>query len=211
MLTKEKCKLYYHTHKAEISKKRTERKIWLTEEFRKYHRQYYLANKERLNQQQKEWKIKNPEKVKITQAKWFTKNRERKNEKAKIYYKVNVEARRAYGRQYQATPKGRYGGLLFNASKREIRVEFSQQEFCDWFSKQDLWCYYCGVSLRRGIKEPDSLTIDRKNNTDNYYLDNMVLSCRRCNLIKGYTFTEEQMLEIANKYLKGEKLNELRA
>ena len=40
------------------------------------------------------------------------------------------------------------------------------------------------------------LTIDRKDNDRGYTIDNIVLSCNRCNMIKGNFFNEQDMLKI---------------
>ena len=56
-----------------------------------------------------------------------------------------------------------------------------------------------------GISELSALTFDRKDNNEGYTIDNLALSCRRCNLMKGDWLTYEQTLEIANKYFKQNK------
>lgn len=47
-----------------------------------------------------------------------------------------------------------------------------------------------------------AFSIDRKDNNKGYIMGNITLACKRCNIIKGKWFTEQEMLEIADRYLK---------
>lgn len=72
-------------------------------------------------------------------------------------------------------------------------------DFEVWYRDQDKLCYYCG----RPFGEPrdlDGETTDRLDNNEGYTVSNMVLACRRCNIIKGSWFTPEQMIHIANDF-----------
>lgn len=111
---------------------------------------------------------------------------------------------RIYNKTYRRTPRGIYYQLKCNATHP---VEFTADEFVEWFNIQKLYCYYCQQNLdRRGGANMNALTIDRKDSDQDYALGNITISCRRCNQGKSNVFTEQQMLEIAEKYFKKTKL-----
>lgn len=103
----------------------------------------------------------------------------------------------------QATPHKRYTNL---ARQGNHQVLFSCEEFIAWFNRQKPQCYYCGQNLisRNGgrMRNNALLTIDRKDNGLPYTIQNIVICCWRCNRAKGNWFTEQQMLEIAERYFK---------
>lgn len=112
-------------------------------------------------------------------------------------------------RAYRRTPGGYYTSLKY----RKHAVEFTRQEFVDWDLKQARECYYCGVPeaimttlpqfyKKRGTGDFYRLTLDRKDNTQNYTLENIVLACPRCNETKGDFFTAEEFIPIARKYIR---------
>lgn len=91
------------------------------------------------------------------------------------------------------------------AKNKGISFTIDYHEYIGWFRLQPKNCYYCGSPLTNGKHTKHKLTdmtLDRKNPNQGYSLQNIVLCCRRCNMIKGNWFTEQQMLEIANKYLR---------
>ena len=79
----------------------------------------------------------------------------------------------------------------------------SRAAFNKWYSAQEKNCYYCNTPLIKGGLTLDAQTIDRKDNNNGYLIDNMVLACRRCNIIKGNWLNEIQMLQIAGLYFGG--------
>ncbi len=112
---------------------------------------------------------------------------------------------RSYRKHQQGTPQGRFRSLKDGARIRGQQCLISKGEFLIWFSNESKICHYCCRDINMvGVRTLDSLTIDRRNNELGYQLGNIVIACRRCNLIKGSWFSEEQMLEIARKYFKKE-------
>lgn len=104
------------------------------------------------------------------------------------------------------TGAGRFRRLKENALKDGVAITISRDDFVNWFSNQERICFYCHTPLEFIYGRHwqwNGLTIDRLNPDKGYAPDNIVLACRRCNIIKGYWFTKEQMLEIAIKYLRG--------
>ena len=81
----------------------------------------------------------------------------------------------------------------------------SQEEFVPWYEKQPESCVYCGINVKDlkttydvYNKNLTRLTIDCIDNEKDYTLDNMVLACGRCNIIKSDFFNHAEMLEIGN-------------
>jgi hypothetical protein len=79
----------------------------------------------------------------------------------------------------------------------------SIKDFKDWYDKQEKICIYCGIKEENLKDDPlqfgrrvGHLTLDRKNNNNGYMLENIVLSCYRCNTVKSNLFTYLEMIEI---------------
>lgn len=110
---------------------------------------------------------------------------------------------RNYINNYRHTPAGRLQKLRSRAKQDGIEVNLNKGEFIDWFNSQPSTCYYCGRQFSNGNRHDlRIITIDRTDNDKPYMMGNIVLACSRCNFVKGSWFTEQQMLEIANKYFK---------
>ena len=93
----------------------------------------------------------------------------------------------------------------------------TKEEFVEWYNVQKKKCVYCKVEERylkqlNGplYKRASRLTIDCVDNDTGYCIDNIVLACDRCNVIKSNVFTHHEMLEIGEKYLKPKWMNELK-
>ena len=111
-------------------------------------------------------------------------------------------ARLKYGR----TDMARYTRLKSNAKRRGTEFLLDKLEFLIWLEKQERVCHYCGVSLNTNGGRASQLSVDRADNTIGYTLGNIVLCCQMCNTIKGNIFTEQEMVEIPDKYIKLKKL-----
>jgi len=101
--------------------------------------------------------------------------------------------------QYQKSAMKR--GYEFNLSKEQVK-EIIQKE-----------CYYCGefpqvretIWSKRFNKMFIGHGMDRKNNNEGYYLDNVVSCCERCNTCKmHYSMDEffEMCTKIYNRHIK---------
>ena len=100
-------------------------------------------------------------------------------------------------------PTNRWHQLRYRAIKDKTSFTLDRNQFIAWFNSQEKVCYYCKTPLGlSGRGNLDGVTIDRKDNAKGYSLDNLALACRRCNIMKGSWLTEEQTLEIANKYFR---------
>lgn len=148
---------------------------------------------------------KQRERNRVYQREYRARNPEGWHRKNKLWRDANPEKMKAYMAKYAATAKGRFTKLKLRARAGNIPLVIKMNEFVEWWDEsRGSSCYYCGrdISTASGQKKLDGLSIDRKDNRQGYALDNIVISCNRCNLAKGSWFTEEEMLEIADRYFK---------
>lgn len=125
--------------------------------------------------------------------KWAEANRVKRN----IYSRDLLRKERLKNPMYNA-----YATLLSNAAKRNVSVVMSKETFSAWLAKQELSCHYCSLTLKESLDTRNfRLTIDRKNNSVGYVIENIVLACFACNTGKGSLFTYSEWLEIAQKYV----------
>ena len=142
------------------------------------------------------------EKTKATQQRYYQSIRDSPEKLAIFRGKYRVHQRR-----YNGMPGGKFNNLKQRCKKRGTRFEISRSDFIEWFNEQSKVCHYCGCELGFGVgvgNDWDHLNIDKKDNDGGYTLDNITFACKRCNTIKGFWFTEIEMIEIANKYFKHE-------
>ena len=140
---------------------------------------------------------------KIMPLEEFTKSGAKKNLCRICSIKNLTEWQKTWNRPSKTTV---YSHLKSHAKSRGTRVALSRLEFESWMEREleDGVCFYCQTLL--DTEKPHSLqgvTIDRIDNSLSYSIGNMVLSCRRCNIIKGSWFSFEDIIEIAQKYLTG--------
>lgn len=100
----------------------------------------------------------------------------------------------------------KFNHLHTNAKKRGIYIKLDKEKFLRWFNSQSKNCFYCGIAeedikILYKIPRHSKLHIDRANNSLGYVIDNIVLACIRCNIMKGDILTKNEMLEIAQKYV----------
>ena len=88
-----------------------------------------------------------------------------------------------------------------------------------WLMGKERKCEYCGIKEKDIGKINDGhifwgryfyLTIDRKDNSKGYEINNICLACMRCNRIKSNIFTYEEM-KIIGEMLKRKSQNLLLA
>ncbi len=150
-------------------------------------KEYYEKHKKEIREYQRKYRAN-------------SKNWQESNERWK---QAHPEEMILYRKRYNHSTKGRFKKLQLRAKRAGIAIELSMDEFVQWYEAQELKCYYCKREIvsNSGVQKLNSPCIDRKNNILGYLLDNIALSCNRCNLVKGSWFTEQEMMEIASKYL----------
>ena len=129
----------------------------------------------------------------------------------------------------------KYAALVAQRELRGYSVGFSYNQLKTWFWEVQNNCHYCNMSLgnfldirdeiisyggenkyinqfksifrTRQFKKINHMTIDRKDNTIGYELNNIVKACWICNSIKGQFLEEKHMLAIAPEIISKLKLN----
>ena len=141
----------------------------------------------------KVWRFKNKKEIKKyiktheKEIKLYMENYRRKN-KQKI-------------KKYTLSAKGIYLIIRSRAKRFKQKFNITKADFIKWYNFQVKKCYYCGRTLEEVKKEiyfakSNRLTVDRKNNIKGYTLNNIVLACMRCNIIKSNFFNEQQMKKL---------------
>ena len=137
----------------------------------------------------------------------YCKQCEAKRSKERRKRPGELEHIRKYDAIRRLGANGKYDKIKARAKRAKINY-CTRVEFVMWFNIQKHICHYCGVEeeiapvivLRKdGIRQ---LEIDRKDNRIGYIPDNMTLACHICNKVKNNVFTEQEMLEIAEKHIK---------
>jgi len=99
--------------------------------------------------------------------------------------------------------------VAVNKAKDRKTVHISESDFVEWYENEPKICAYCDILEKNVMILPEHykmnrtrLAIDCKTNDLEYREGNIVLSCGRCNSVKGDIFDYETFREIAQKYLK---------
>lgn len=174
---------------------------------------YIDRNREKLNETTRDWRNKNKERLnpihKQQQREYYEKNKDKINARFKLLRPLKREKLNAKLKEYAQTPLGIYAHIKHSAERRVLSFTPTKDQFVKWYSSQPTRCHYCKRELNEILGVSDSLnrlskrlSIDRKDNARGYELDNMVLSCRRCNAIKSDFFTESEMLTIGKMVYK---------
>ena len=124
------------------------------------------------------------------------------------------ECNKTRSRAWSKTPSGIYsvisGRVNFrNKLKKYHQLHIKKGEFIEWYNAQEKVCVYCGINEEELQTLPDEfnnnsrrLTIDCKSGDLGYALENIVLACWRCNLIKGDLLSYEEMKYIGENFIK---------
>ena len=169
-----------------------------------------MRNKQNLNDWQKAYyhKRKNEPEYKLKRQKsarrYYSLNKKRYAENRKKYFEKNKDYYRQYRREYRwNNPVGIYSVVMGGAKRRNLLVEITKEQFVSWYVGAEKTCFYCHRTTEQVDERNDyfakrskRLTVDRLNNDTGYSIDNIVLCCYRCNMIKGDFFTKDEMLEI---------------
>lgn len=92
---------------------------------------------------------------------------------------------------YRATMPQRFKAGIGAALRRNLSWDLTLEQFVQVASKP---CHYCGLLVGRFFSGSG---LDRKENLLPYNLSNVVSCCSACNLIKGDSLTEQEMLSVA--------------
>ena len=114
------------------------------------------------------------------------------------------------GKLYRETISGIYSRIRGRAIyEKKKPFNMNKSDFEAWYNSQPKQCVYCGISENDVFLWTDNynplvkkLSIDCMNNDVGYVVENIVLACERCNLIKGNMFSHEQMLDIGSRHVR---------
>lgn len=136
------------------------------------------------------WKsrYKDPEYAK----KWWARNKERVMALKRSRYN---EVRSNYCR----TPKGRFNSLIRCAKKRGITVDMTLEQY--QALDRSKGCFYCFGELPQ-----TGCALDRVNVQLPYSLNNVVMCCKRCNMVKGSDHSLEETQVMIHALLDFQRL-----
>lgn len=127
------------------------------------------------------------------------------------------ECHKERSRIWSKTASGAYSSIRGRTNfYKNKEFNLDREEFIEWFNKQPKVCHYCGITKEEAEtlegffnETTKRLTVDCMDNELGYRIDNIVLACHKCNFVKSNIFTHDEMIEIADKYLKP-KLEKIR-
>jgi hypothetical protein len=143
--------------------------------------------------------------------KYYRKNKDKVLASNKRYHQSHIAQIREKKRLWQRENRKRhphcknpisiYHSIKASAKERNYPILITSKQFAQWWTNQEHKCYYC--KRTQGEVEKDTrrihrrrLTVDRKDNSLGYTLENIVLACYLCNETKSDFFSEEDMLVI---------------
>ena len=164
---------------------------------KEYRKEYYLKNKDKINEQRRKKYYSDPLKYKEQSKKSHALNREKRIKKQKEYYIDNVEYFKDKNKRYRDSNKDYI--LLKNQKRKNLlkSKNIPQSEIESLLNLNDYKCFYCKIIVKRGI----NLHLDHKiplSRGGSHSIDNLVPSCKTCNLQKG-TKTDEEFIKHINQ------------
>lgn len=155
-----------------------------------YRKEYYLKNKDKINAKRRKNYNLNSLKYKEQSKKSHALNREKRIKKQKEYYINNLEYFKDKNKKYRNSNKDYI--LLKNQKRKNLlkSKNIPQFEIENLLKINDYKCFYCKIIVKRGI----NLHLDHKiplSRGGSHSIDNLVPSCKTCNLQKGTKTNEE--------------------
>lgn len=91
-----------------------------------------------------------------------------------------------------------YNKLLTSCRDRTITCSLSFEDFVEFTKKKE--CHYCGQPVNWSefyvTKNGSACNLDRKHNLG-YVKEDIVVACKRCNMVKGKWFTYEEFRRLS--------------
>jgi 5-methylcytosine-specific restriction endonuclease McrA len=159
-----------------------------------YAAKYYHANRDvilarlkqrdrkKLVEQQRTWRTENPEKIYESTKKWRQSNPEKIRKIRKEHQLLNRKQYNIYQQNRRSRIKGNGG-------------TFTLEELNSLFEEQEGFCFYCGEllysSFEATVHIEHKTPISRGGSND---IENIALSCARCNVNKGAKTVEEFLM-----------------
>jgi len=191
----------------------------------KFAEYYAKGNQARYAEHCRKWRSENPEKWKQVFSSY---NKKYYRKHKKMFKKLNAKhyednsksiigkAQKRYAIKYFKYPWVYvYTNLKTSSKKRDMPFLITREEFYRWYREKKQECEYCGlpdISIDQYCNRGRKLrrfTIDRKDNSLPYTIENMCFSCWTCNRGKSDIFGYAEWMEIAQKYIKPRWQNRL--
>lgn len=126
----------------------------------------------------------------------------------RLFYKNNASPKKFYPDVCHAgTLQTKYSNIKRRSIDKGLDC-LTSKEFVLWYQSQIKICHYCGIpqeiweKVYKDSQFKFDLSIDRKDVGQGYLEYNMALCCGHCNVVKNNILTEQEMLEIGERYMK---------
>jgi len=123
----------------------------------------------------------------------------------------HFEIMKSYVKKYTSKNKDKvlirnhFNSIKMRSKRKGIKLEIDFNAFNKWIICTESKCTYCGATKdylnTLGMSLNRQLSIDRKDNSLGYSLDNICFACHKCNRLKSNFFRENEWKEICNKYI----------
>ena len=128
--------------------------------------------------------------------------------RSKIFCEIHLEQNLRLSKESRKRnpTRTKYLNIKNRCSSIGITFDLDYEEFAKWVESQPKKCCYCDIAedvlnFNTDVKKR-KLTVDRKNSKLGYRLDNICLSCFRCNNSKSDFFSHEEWTYIAANMIK---------
>lgn len=154
-------------------------------------KEYLEKNKESINLKRRQSYAANKEKYKEKNKKNYLNNKEKRTEYNKKYYLENKEKINKKHKEYRENNK-EFIYVKNRARKLKVLNKINQSDIDNLIQANNNLCFYCGIIVVRGI----NLHLDHKIplcKGGEHNIDNLVPSCKKCNLMKGTKSVDDFM------------------
>lgn len=225
MTNKERCAAYYSAHREACNQRSREYNISHRAKMAEAQKAYYLAHKEEFQSYHKQYRELHKEELKAKRAAYAEQNKEKiaarlaatrdtRLSKKRIYNRKNREKRRAYSKLYNELNRERLNRKsaeyhrahpivkrLSESKRRAIinlapigDVQAIQAWESKWRTKVKVKCYWCQKFFPVSKCHADHIfPISRQGS---HAVENMCISCLRCNSSKNNKLPSEWNAEI---------------
>jgi flagellar biosynthesis GTPase FlhF len=160
-----------------------------------FDRERYLATREKKLAQAKAYREQNKEAALTRSAKYYAAHKEESRAKSKIWRQNNQEIILKNRRKYYANNREKVLAVNKTVQHRYVMMCRRDREkgrptmsFEEYQSLEGTVCHYCGDP-----RPPAGCGLDRKDNTGGHVIENVVPSCRPCNVAHMDHFSFEEM------------------
>ncbi len=159
---------------------------------REYNKKYREDNKETIKENNRIYRENNADRIKVNARlnqhnydeygrQWYIKNRERLLANDKLNYVKNRESILKSGREKIRSWKSRFSQWKRGAKVRNLEFDLTLEEI----KSMPLVCYYTKQVLTMESRKPNTISLERIDNTKGYIKGNTVFCCSDINYMKN--------------------------